>query len=215
MIRPQSESALRSASLRAEALEHFVPGVGREADHELVDGLAREAALLRVLARARVVRQHAREVLRDAQVHVVERRGAARGVGLAAGLARHVEPESSRQLLDRLGERQLVVFHEEAERRAVRAAAEAVIELLDRAHPERRRLLVVERAAGAVFAAGFLELDARADELDDVRACGQVVDEALGNAAGHGGRDFTPGLSSPVQVSATRPTTSRIAVDSE
>src|SRR6188768_3640408 len=67
----------------------------------------------------------------------------------------------------------------------MRAAAEAVIELLDRAHPERRGLLVVERTAGAVLAAGLLEFDARADELDDVRACGQVVDEALGNAAGH------------------------------
>jgi hypothetical protein len=43
----------------------------------------------------------------------------------------------------------------------------------------------VEWAAGAVFAAGFLELHPRTDELHDIRARGQVVDEALGNAAGH------------------------------
>jgi hypothetical protein len=45
----------------------------------------------------------------------------------------------------------------------------------------------MEGAARPVFPAGFLEFDARADELDDVRAGGQVVDEALGDAAGHDG----------------------------
>src|SRR3954469_548044 len=152
--------------VRAEALEDVVPGVGREADHELVGGLARETALLRVLLRARVVRQHACVVLRDAQVHVEERGGRAGGVRLTRGLPRNVESESAGELLDGLGERQLVVFHEKAERRAVRTAAEAVIELLDGAHPERWRLFVVERTAGAVLAACLLELDARSDELD-------------------------------------------------
>src|SRR4029079_8193469 len=111
--------------------------------------------------------------------------GTAGGIHLAASFARYVEAESSGQLFDGLGERELVVFHEETQRGAVRAAAEAVIELLDRAHPERRGFLVMERAAGAIFTAGLLELDARPDELDDVRTRGEVVDEALGNAAGH------------------------------
>ena len=68
----------------------------------------------------------------------------------------------------------------------MRAAAEAVVELLVGAHPERRRLLVVERAAGFALAAGLLELHAAADQLHDVGACDQLVDEGLRDAAGHG-----------------------------
>ena len=67
----------------------------------------------------------------------------------------------------------------------MRAAAEAVVELLVRAHPERRRLLVVERAAGLALAAGFLELHAAADQLHDVGARDQLVDEGLRDPAGH------------------------------
>jgi hypothetical protein len=67
----------------------------------------------------------------------------------------------------------------------VGAAAEAVEELLVDADPERRRLLVVERAAGLVLAPGLLQLHAAADHLDDVGAGDELVDEVLGNA-GHG-----------------------------
>ena len=84
-----------------------------------------------------------------------------------------------------LGEAQAVVFHQEAQRRAVRAAAEAVIELLVRAHGERRRLLVVERTARLVVLAGFLERDAAVDEIDDIDPIEQIIDERLGNPAGH------------------------------
>ena len=65
------------------------------------------------------------------------------------------------------------------------AAAEAVIELLVDADPERRRLFVVKRAAGFVLATGFLQLHAAADHLDDVGAGDEFVDEMLGDA-GHG-----------------------------
>jgi hypothetical protein len=170
---------------RTETLDELVPGIRREADHELLDRLPREAALLRVFFRACIARQHQNEVLRHLEIHVVQRLGAAGVVGLTRGFARHIETEPARELLDGLGKRQLVVFHEEAQRRAVRSTAEAVIELFLRAHPERGRLLVVERTARAVFAPGLLQLHARADELYDVRARGQFVDEALGNAAGH------------------------------
>src|SRR5215469_18907069 len=87
-----------------------------------------------------------------------------------ARFMRDLEAEPARQLLDGLGKGHAVVLHEEAQHGAVRAAAEAVIELLLGAHPEGGRLLVVERAAGLVFAAGFLQLHARADHLHDVRA---------------------------------------------
>ena len=40
------------------------------------------------------------------------------------------------EFVDCVRERQLVVLHQEADRRAVRAAAEAMVELLRRAYPE-------------------------------------------------------------------------------
>src|SRR5207237_597166 len=66
---------------------------------------------------------------------------------------------------------------------AVLAAAEAVVELLVRAHRERGGLLVVERAAGLVFAPGLLQRHAGADDLHDVGAGDQLVDEVLGDAS--------------------------------
>src|SRR5690606_12143173 len=87
---------------------------------------------------------------------------------------RHLDPGNARQRLDRLREAQVLVFHEKAERRPVRPAAEAVIKALRGAYRERRGLLVVEGAAGLVFPAGFPELHPRADDLDDVGAADQV-----------------------------------------
>src|SRR5690606_4916758 len=72
----------------------------------------------------------------------------------------------------------------EADRRAVRAAAEAVIELLLRADRERWRLLVVKGTAGVILAPDLLQRHARIDHLDDVEAVDEVVDEGLGDA-GH------------------------------
>ena len=92
------------------------------------------------------------------------------------------------QILDRFGKRQTVVFHQEAERRAMHAAAEAVIKLLVGADPERSCLLVVERAAGLVFAPGALQWHAAADDLHDIGAGDQLVDEGLRNPTGHTGR---------------------------
>jgi hypothetical protein len=42
----------------------------------------------------------------------------------------------------------------------------------------------VKRAAGAVFAAGFFQRYAAANQFDDIAACDQVVDERLRNPAG-------------------------------
>jgi hypothetical protein len=77
----------------------------------------------------------------------------------------------------------VIVIHEESEHRAVLAAAEAVVELLVGAHPEGRGFLVVERAAGLVLAPGLLQLHARADDLHDVGAGDEFVDEVLRNAS--------------------------------
>ncbi len=84
------------------------------------------------------------------------------------------------------------MIHEKSDRGAVHAAAEAVIELLVGHDVERRRLLAVKRAAGFEFLAGFFERHAAADQLDDVGAGDQLVDEVLWDAAGHreGGKDM-------------------------
>ena len=93
-------------------------------------------------------------------------------------------PHALGQFVDRVEELEAVVIHQEADRGAVRAAAEAVIELLGRRHREDGRALVVERAARRVFLALALQRHARADHLDDVGAREQVVDEGVGDA-GH------------------------------
>ena len=67
----------------------------------------------------------------------------------------------------------------------MRTAAEAVIELFFGNHRERWGFLVVEGAAGFVFAAGFFQWHTTANQFDQISACDQVVDKVLGNAPGH------------------------------
>ena len=140
---------------------------------------------LHVFARALVAAQALAEVQRGPLHRDVELVVRIRRAGGGTAFARHLESRARGEFLDRLDEAEVVVFHDEAEHRAVRAAAEAVIELLVDADPERRRLLVVERAARLVFAPGLLQLHAAADHLEDVGAGDEFVDEVLGDA-GHG-----------------------------
>ena len=88
------------------------------------------------------------------------------------------------QGFDCLDEVQTVVLHQKSERRTRSLAPEAVVELLVGHHVERRRLLLVERAAGLETPAGFLQRDARIDDIDDVCPVEQIVYEGLRNAAG-------------------------------
>src|SRR5690606_20928907 len=108
-------------------------------------------------------------------------------------------------------ELEAVEVHQERDRGAVRAAAEAMVELLGRRHGERCRALVVERAARRVLLALALERHARAADLDDVGARQQVVDEGIGDA-GHA-QDLTSRSSSNVcrsrRESSTASTTTR------
>src|SRR5690606_11769278 len=99
-----------------------------------------------------------------------------------ARLARHLHPGLACELVDRIEELEPVVVHQERGRRAVRAAAEAVVELLGRRDRERGRALVVERAARRILPALALERHARLDHLDDVGARQQFVDEGVGDA---------------------------------
>ncbi|MNC95153.1 hypothetical protein D3C83_121990 [compost metagenome] len=68
----------------------------------------------------------------------------------------------------------------------MRAAAEAVIELLGRAHGEGRRFLAVERAARDVIRAGALQLHVPIHHFDDVDPAEKVLDEGLRNHARKG-----------------------------
>jgi hypothetical protein len=62
----------------------------------------------------------------------------------------------------------MVMFHQEPERGAMRTAAEAMIKALVRADRKRRGFFVMKRTASLVLPSGFLELNAAADNLDDV-----------------------------------------------
>src|SRR4029078_9365056 len=70
---------------------------------------------------------------------------------------------------------------EETERVPVRAAAEAVVELLRGADGERRRLFVVERAQAEVVGHSLLELHVARDDVDDVDANEEVLLEGFGD----------------------------------
>lgn len=186
------EHGLELQVVATQVLEQVVPARRGEAEAEVAGDLAGQAAALQVVHRGlarRVAFQRLLVELGGGAEQRVERRVgrlARRVPASAAFLARHVHAGALGQFLDRLGELQLVVVHDEAERVAAGAAAEAVVELLVRADGERGSLFLVERAAGAVVLAGFLQLDARTHHLDDVGAVQQVIDEALRYQAGHG-----------------------------
>ena len=116
--------------------------------------------------------------------HEVEQRVVTAGRAIAF-LARYLDAHRARQALDRLDEVHVVVLHQEVDRVAVLAAAEAVIETLGRAHRERRGLLVVKRAAGLELLARLPELHPATHDFDDVRAVDEVDDELLRDESSH------------------------------
>src|SRR5687768_1657022 len=98
---------------------------------------------------------------------------------LASLFFRHFHADRLREILHRVDEAKAPVFHEETDGGAVCSAAEAVIELLCRAHRERRRLFRMKRAAGGVIRPGAFQLHIAVDDFDDVDAVEQVLDELL------------------------------------
>ena len=105
------------------------------------------------------------------------------GAFLPTFLLRHRHAGAVGQILHGFGEAQSLVFHDETDGRAVRAAAEAVVELFARADGERRGLFFVERAAGHVVGAAFLQRHALVDDVDNIGFGQQLVDEFAGNHA--------------------------------
>ena len=79
------------------------------------------------------------------------------------------------------------MFHQESQRGAMHATAEAVIELFLLRYRKRRCFFAVERAAGLPLAARFFKRNAAPDHLYYVGAGNNFVDEGSGDPAGHGG----------------------------
>ena len=161
--------AMRASDVPSCA-QHRVPGVRRVPDAEATGRRPVDAALLQIRDRGFARAQRgAIDLIRLAQQRV-ELVVVVFAFGLAGVLARHLESHHLGERLDGLGKLEVVVSHQEADRGAVRAAAEAVVEAFRRADRERRRLLAVKRAEAFVVAAGPLQRDAGADDLDDVGA---------------------------------------------
>ena len=98
-------------------------------------------------------------------------------LALLRTLPRHLEPGLARQLLDRVEESQIGVLHGEADDIAMRAAAEAVIELLILDDAERRRLLFVEGTEADIFPTAANEPNAATDDPGKRYALAQLVEK--------------------------------------
>jgi hypothetical protein len=159
-----------------------LPGIRRVADTEPRGNGPREAARLEVFDRVRRLLQLATIELCRLQCDSGKVESLLAPVSLAGPVdAGHDETGLAGELLDGVGEALAPVLDQEADCGAVSATPEAVVELLGRAHGERRRFLAVERAARLVVSARFFERDVPIDNVDDVDTGQQRLDEIVRN----------------------------------
>ena len=111
------------------------------------------------------------------------------GRGVARTDLRDLEAGVTGQVFHRIGKGLARIFHQKPDGGAVRAAAEAVIELLGRTDRERRRLLGMEGAAGGVVSARFFQGHVAVDDRNDVDPGQQRLNKIVRNhcliAVGH------------------------------
>src|SRR5579885_3410946 len=100
--------------------------------------------------------------------------GARRSAGRFA--LRNIDAVAACKGLDRLRKAQPLHPHNEIEDAAARVASEAMKESALGIDRERRGLLLMEWAEADVVAAGALEADVRADNLDDIGALANLLD---------------------------------------
>ena len=160
------EAALESLACERRAAERETEAV--LAAHLLVQTapgkvIARKRARLRVPEVPLVERRRCVEQLEEAFAPAAPRILLRRGL-----LVLDLHVEAVREPLDRAGEVQLLGLAHERDDIALRAAAEAVVELLDGVHRKARRALLVERTPPDVSRPGLAQLRAAADDRDDV-----------------------------------------------
>ena len=182
-------------SRSARRVEHRVPCARRVADAKLAQRSLLEAALCQVRSRtlgllrfpqlARVVRGGALEQLEQTlAAHTL--------LGRARILVLELEGDlvTVGEQLERALEVHALGLHDEREGVARGLAAEAVVDLLGRVDPERRRALVVKRAQpGEAVGARLAQLGARRDEIDHVD---RLADALLGVVGVEGHRAGSP-----------------------
>ncbi|MNT13465.1 hypothetical protein D3C72_1484370 [compost metagenome] len=84
-----------------------------------------------------------------------------------------------RQVFDGVDKAHARVLDQEADRGAMRATAEAVIELLGGADGKAGRLFTVERAQAHEIGATFFQLHIAPHDIDDIDAVEQIGNEGL------------------------------------
>ena len=167
-----------------EGFLQVLPSARRVADAEFLRHFAGHAAFLQVFDGARRVLQLLTIILRCLKHDLVQIIALFRLVARLFEFGfRHLHAGHLREVFHRIDETQAAVLDQEADRGAVCAAAEAVIELLGLADRERRRFFGMKRTAGDVIRAGALELHIALDHIDDVNAVEQVLNEGLRNQA--------------------------------
>src|SRR5690554_5829942 len=95
--------------------------------------------------------------------------------------AGNVQADLAGEFMDGLNEGQTVEFDQKIQCVAVHAATETMIKLLRWADRERRSFLAMEGTAGEVVRPAFLQCQMRRQDVDDIDANQQILDECLGN----------------------------------
>jgi len=140
--------------------------IGSEAEAEFADGFLRYAAVFQIVARRSALdsvelrhepvlgRRH--DVMKGGTGFLPLRRARIGG--------RDFHLRLGGQILHRIHEAKTALFGHPADRVAMRAAAETMVEAFFVVDREAWRFLVMKRAAGLVFAACFLHLDGAPDQ---------------------------------------------------
>jgi len=181
------EEFLRAEALADGGVAQLLPAGGRIAHAEAPADVGAETARVEVGARrgAAFALPKPTLIVDGRALEQVAETLAAPPLGLASGAGLFVlecDAVLVGEVFDRLGEIEPLLALHEGEQVAALAAAEAVVDLLDRVDRERRRLLFVERAAAHEVGARLLELRVVTDDLDEVGSRPYLVDALAGDA---------------------------------
>ena len=176
---PGRDQRVFGYALRLQRPQQHVPALGSPAQSEAPGDLGLDAALVEIGAGTLAARgPQALGVEAGRQIHHAEQLFAAR-IGRPGSTVlgqRHVGLLG--QCAHRLGEREAVLAHEEAEGVAAHAAAEAVEDALLGIDHEGGRLLAVEGTEALPVLSGLLQIHEAADDFDDVHPGPDLVEQS-------------------------------------